>query len=335
MYKIRLLLLCILCYSLMNAQNNIHFTQYYNAPMTLNPALTGQFNDAFRATAIMRQQWSGLSTLSSSEYLMKTASGSFETSLLKRRLGIGLCILNDETGSSIFNSYRGYFSLSYAQRIGDNYLSIGVQPMFNLSSLDRTKLDFGKIDESNFNDNVSYFDLNAGINYHHDFGFFLADFGASATHLLQPKEQFSKVPTKERIPMFYKAYATFKDWEIVNKLELHPGIFVGFQANTTNIVYGSNISYKLFEVKGQASKIYLGLWGRSNRTNVESIIGLFGIGFGKTTFMASYDYNTTFATREQYVTGRTNTFEFSIVHTFTPKVKPPLLEDNFIFNPRF
>ena len=100
-------------------------------------------------------------------------------------------------------------------------------------------------------------------------------------------------------------------------------------------VGGGTEKNKLFEVKGQASKIYLGLWGRSNRTNVESIIGLFGIGFGKTTFMASYDYNTTFATREQYVTGRTNTFEFSIVHTFTPKVKPPLLEDNFIFNPRF
>jgi type IX secretion system PorP/SprF family membrane protein len=175
----------------MNAQNNIHFTQYYNAPMTLNPALTGQFDDAFRATAIMRQQWSGLSTLSTSEYLMQTKSASFEVSLLKKRLGIGLCVLNDETGSSIFNSYRGYFSLAYGHNFGDNHLSIGVQPMFNLSSLDRTKLDFGKIDESNFNDNVSYFDLNVGMNYHHDFGFFLADFGASATHLLHAALSFN------------------------------------------------------------------------------------------------------------------------------------------------
>lgn len=36
-------------------QNNIHFTQFYNAPTELNPALTGQFDGLLRGSAIYRE----------------------------------------------------------------------------------------------------------------------------------------------------------------------------------------------------------------------------------------------------------------------------------------
>ena len=34
-----------------------HFTQFYAAPLTLNPALTGAFNGKYRASVIYRDQW--------------------------------------------------------------------------------------------------------------------------------------------------------------------------------------------------------------------------------------------------------------------------------------
>jgi hypothetical protein len=53
--------------------------------------------------------------------------------------------------------------------------------------------------------------------------------------------------------------------------------------------------------------------------------------------MFSYDYNLSFSKggNSNYLAGRSNTFELSIVFLGKPNIKPPLLEDNFILNPRF
>jgi hypothetical protein len=42
------------------AQDHI-YSQFYNAPLYLNPALTGQFEGDIRMNMIYRNQWSGLS----------------------------------------------------------------------------------------------------------------------------------------------------------------------------------------------------------------------------------------------------------------------------------
>ena len=53
------LILLITTASSINAQD-VHFSQFYNAPMTLNPGLTGIFGGDVRMTALYRSQWSSV-----------------------------------------------------------------------------------------------------------------------------------------------------------------------------------------------------------------------------------------------------------------------------------
>ena len=46
---------CLFSFKTLLAQD-IHYSQYYASPLTLNPALTGKFNGYYRATAIYRDQ---------------------------------------------------------------------------------------------------------------------------------------------------------------------------------------------------------------------------------------------------------------------------------------
>ena len=62
MKKIYAVVLLILSVGYSFAQD-IHFSQYYASPLTLNPALTGLVNGAFRASFNYRNQWFNIPTL--------------------------------------------------------------------------------------------------------------------------------------------------------------------------------------------------------------------------------------------------------------------------------
>ena len=58
--KIIIVFILILINSFLNAQD-IHFSQYYASPMTVNPAYTGMFNGTYRVGANYRNQWASVS----------------------------------------------------------------------------------------------------------------------------------------------------------------------------------------------------------------------------------------------------------------------------------
>ncbi|PZP41957.1 MAG: hypothetical protein DI598_17590, partial [Pseudopedobacter saltans] len=62
-----------------NAQDP-HFSQYFAAPMTINPALTGKFDGDFRANVNFRNQWSSI------DNGYKTFTGSVDMPILQNRL---------------------------------------------------------------------------------------------------------------------------------------------------------------------------------------------------------------------------------------------------------
>src|SRR5579863_1305275 len=88
----------------MNAQD-FHFSQFYASPLTLNPALTGNFNGFYRITGIYRNQWPGLTQ---GKPAFSTPSVGVDLSLLKDKikngaLGVGLVFANDQQNGKTFN----------------------------------------------------------------------------------------------------------------------------------------------------------------------------------------------------------------------------------------
>lgn len=312
-------------------QNNMHYSQFYNSPMFLNPALTGQLGeDLFRLNAHRRQQWSGVES-SNSEYLYVTTYGGVDLSLFKKRLGVGLGANLDQAGG-IFSTMNITPSLSYSFIMGDNILTFGGQYVYNQTSFSHPNPNPPIAAAPN----TSYSDANAGVNLKLDLFYITSNLGFSVEHLLRPNQQFIGNTAPNRLPMFFKTHANF-DWDLTEKLKVLPGFFGGFLANSTDLVFGSNVSYKIIDGGVHGNRLIGGLWFRTNNGNIESIIPKFGMRMNKMQIMASYDYNMSVSKggNSNYFQGLTNTFEISIIFTGKPKVVPPLFEDDFILNPRY
>lgn len=104
--------------SVLHAQD-LHFSQFFNSPLTTNPANTGFIPDAdYRLGASYRNQYS---SILASPY--KTISVFGDAQLLRNQiengwLGIGGVILSDVAGSGGLRSTKIYGSLAYHQQLG-------------------------------------------------------------------------------------------------------------------------------------------------------------------------------------------------------------------------
>ncbi len=97
--------------SLTSVAQDIHFSQYYAAPLTLNPAATGDFDGLFRFTGIYRNQWLGVSNV---KPFFSTPSVGVDFALLDdkfegtkiegSKLGVGLHFTNDQQNESTFST---------------------------------------------------------------------------------------------------------------------------------------------------------------------------------------------------------------------------------------
>lgn len=330
--QIYICIICALSYISLRAQNNLHYSQFYNAPMFTNPALTGQIGeDLFRLNAHNRQQFSEFE----GGFLYKTMSGGIDLSLFNKRFGVGLYFLTDDAGNGTFKTIQVLPTLSYSFHMGDNILTFGGQYLYNSSALNLDNPQWPQMPQY-FQGNSSYSDFNAGVNFKLDLYYINANIGLAASNLTQAKQKFGNGAQGIKVPMTYKAY-TYVDFDMTDRLKLHPGVLGMYEANSTNFVVGSNLSLKLFDGGTNGNSLVFGLWGRTNKNNLESLIPKFGMKMNKLLIMSSYDFNTGMSKGgySDYFQGFTNTFEISIIFTGKPKIVPPLFEDDFILNPRY
>ena len=190
-----------------NAQD-VHFTQYFTSPLTLNPANTGLVNCDWRVSGNYRTQWG---SVNSTPYM--TGTISFDMATLKGKLngdalGVGLIGLYDKSGTGALQNITTGLSLAYHKRLSQDddkprNLSLGVQGYLVQKSIDFNKLKFeSQYDPTtggtpyasgeNFgNADLTYPDFNAGIMYSgyvNDRSNMYA--GLSYYHITQPTETF-------------------------------------------------------------------------------------------------------------------------------------------------
>jgi type IX secretion system PorP/SprF family membrane protein len=97
---------------------DVHFSQYFTSPLTLNPALTGLVSEDFRFAANYRTQWNSVSP---NPYITGTAS--FDLAMLKGKLpegdalGMGLMVLYDKSGTGGLTNTCSRLVISLSQSI--------------------------------------------------------------------------------------------------------------------------------------------------------------------------------------------------------------------------
>lgn len=191
------------------------FSQYYAAPLYLNPAFTGTTQD-HRFIANYRNQWPNAARG------FVTYAFSYDYNLHNYNSGIGFLATVDQAGTAGMKSSQFNFLYSYKWNISSKWIvSAGLNFGYAFRSIDLNKLIFGDQLQFDADGNAptddpalyslgmaSYFDFNSGVlAYNKNFWF-----GFSASHLNRPNRsllnQESTIPIKAslhggvRIPLY-------------------------------------------------------------------------------------------------------------------------------------
>ncbi|MEO8415056.1 MAG: PorP/SprF family type IX secretion system membrane protein [Ginsengibacter sp.] len=279
---------------------DLHFSQFFNNPLLTNPANTGFIPDAdYRLGASYRNQYSNIMAVP-----YKTMSIFGDAQVFRNRietgwLGLGGVILHDVAGTGSLTSTKAYASIAYHQELG---LSSLVTAGFNVGwankRIDQSKLTFpdqfdGKFFDGNVptsvilaNNNISYFDLQVGMNYAY---FPTEDIyinaGYSIHHVNQPKETFFEDNVNNQISMRQIAFIN-GIFKVNQNVIVNPNIYYTTQASSSELVLGLNAAYNLSE-HGE-KQIIAGLYYRYQ----DAVVPMIGLEIKNIRFTFSYDVTT-------------------------------------------
>ncbi len=171
------------------------FTQFYAAPMYLNPAFTGVTYE-HRFVANYRNQWPGISKT------YQTYMASYDYNMSDINSGIGINVMQDRAGTAGLT--HSQFGVNYAYHFKISKFSeirLGANLSYNMKRLDFSKLRFNdqiatgsgtSIEEANY-EALNYMDFGAGALLNST-QYWL---GLSAKHLTQPNASL----TGDRVPL--------------------------------------------------------------------------------------------------------------------------------------
>jgi type IX secretion system PorP/SprF family membrane protein len=205
-YKIHPLFLVLFFLPLLVSAQDIHFSQYYNSPLTINPALSGITRGDIRIIGTYRSQWS--SALSPYSTFHGAADWKyFNPKRTKGFFSAGVTFNYDDAGDSNLRTTNFGISGAYTLAIGEeNFLTFGVMTGFGQRAFDLNNLTWdnqfnGDVFDPNRDsreqfDRTSFFypDFNLGINWHgqqKDTRSRL-NVGVAAFHVNRPDQSFIK-----------------------------------------------------------------------------------------------------------------------------------------------
>lgn len=240
------------------------YSQFFDAPVYLNPALNGQFEGDLRINMIYRNQW----TSSGGDLQYYTASVDYK--LPQFNGGLGLMFTRSSEGSAYLNKNNIAGIYSYEVGSDDFTLSFGLQAGITNRTVDWTKLVFDDQIDSRLGfmpgsassadmpayNGKYYFDSGAGVNL--VTGNFMI--GTALQHLNQPNESFTGAPAK--LPIRYTAHASYRidldRYDMADESEkscIIPSVVFYRQAASQSVSAGMQYKHKA---------VNFGLWYRND-----------------------------------------------------------------------
>lgn len=314
----------------------LHYSQYFNAPLLINPANTGFNPDySYRIGGNYRSQYANVGTA------YNTMSIWGDARILEDRfengwLGIGGSIIKDVAGAGSLSSTGAYASIAYHQMLGYNsLLSGGFSLGYMQKRIDISKLSFDNQWNGNFIDitipsnepfaynAVGFLDLNMGLNY----AYFASDniylnAGVSIDHVNRPQESFfSSSVVDNRLERRYNVFAN-ASIKIDNLWIVNPNIYVSKMGASWETVLGVNANRNLSGDGYQ--QLIVGLYYR----NHDALIPM--MGYQVNDLKVTFNYDATVSTLGSS-NGTKGAYEISIVKsgiftTSTNAIKCPTVK---------
>lgn len=277
-----------------NAQDPV-FSQFYAAPLQLNPALTGLV-DAPVFTLNYRNQWAGVPNA------YTTYAATYSQYAPRLNSGFGMSVMADVAGNGIYNTYQVGAHYAYDIRFSDDfYMRMGMEAAWVGKRLDWSQLIFldqidpltGAFDQDgNPNptqeqapaQNVNYLDLGVGALLHTKH-FYV---GFAAKHLTAPDESFwPRENFLGELPIRFTVHAGAeiplnKDNKYKKTTFLSPSILFAKQRQFHQLNLGAYLRYNI---------ILGGIWFRHTFTNADAVIMM--VGFQKGPIKVAYSYDLT------------------------------------------
>ena len=292
--------LCNLCYT-----QDIHFSQFTDSPLNLNPALTGSIEGEVRGILNYRNQWNGIASP------FVTTSVSADMTLLGNKLGedwvgAGFVVVNDKAGTGNLSYLKLMLSGSYFKWLNKwNYLSWGLQAGVVQRKIDIGKLNFGNqfTDDGyliagepngemiNGRSSFTNFDMHTGVSWafipHEKLKIYS---GIGVFHLLRPQNSFlafqqAGLDKESRLGVLHSNVKI----GISRKVDLLPSVLYMRQKQEQEITAGTSLGYNFIKDYkfDQMGTIYIGSWYRF----ADAVIIMAGVEYQSWKVGISYDVN--------------------------------------------
>lgn len=256
---------------------DIHFSQFYQAPLHLNPAMTGVMECTQRFSANYRNQWS---SVISNEF--QTYSASYDMKIPAAQydyFGAGISLWGDQAGSGRFATYQARLSGSYSRYMGgsrtsSNYLVVGADLALSSRSLNIAKLQWGTqhdgqggfdptalSGEDFADDQFLYPDASVGLLWFSrlddNLNFYI---GGAAAHINRPKQSFFN----DNQVKLYTKYTIHAGGEIgLNEnVSFLPGAVAFFQGPSFQLNAGTSVRFYLNGSSYSSESFQIGAWTR-------------------------------------------------------------------------
>lgn len=295
------------------------YSQYFNNPLTLNPALAGNGIEYIRVTGIYRNQWAGMGTPFTTQ--------GVAIDKVVNRVGLGFALNRNGAGDAGIRTMSLVGNLAYHLPLGankNNTLSAGLQVGLVNKNFDPNKLTFDNQynEDGGYDPNISSNeiytstsvtrpDVNVGLFWQRGWMNkelrFKPFMGFSMSHVNRPDETFIVDQNKATIKNTFYGGGGYL---INDQFEIKPSLMLLRQDQFHETTFGTLVNYQL----DNKNSVQLGAYHRMN----DAVIAYAGYQMNLLFVGMSYDINTS----ELSTSGKgTNAFEISLTYSPRPKKK--------------
>ena len=289
-----------------NAQDQ-HFSQYYNAPLYLNPAMAGVESDLYFGVNY-RSQWASLEAPYESGQFALIHPLMVRGSQFKHVGGVGLSAFSESTGENgSLRSFGAQMSVAYnlmLNKDASQMISFGLQGGITQKRVDFSGLTWGSQYNSfiGFDANitpsldlglekVTYPVINTGVMWMFDpgrrnlYSDFSAFAGVAVSNFNRPNESVLGEDLVSRLPILYKFHGGF-NIGVSELMSLSPNVLYLRQNQNDQLNLGAYLTYRNPMVI-RKFKLQLGAWYRLKDAMIVSL----GILTQNLSLGISYDVN--------------------------------------------